>query len=257
MALKQMGEPILTFGFKDKGASEAGLDISAGLMQADDSIRNLQLGEGVEEIGYVDSATLDNETLTVYVPDIVQNTEIEERVETFYERALDLAGETLPDAFNITYVNSDIHIPEADAIDEGEVYGDWKTGVVEQAPVSEDDIWSDELFNYLEIDVPEGAVPVDFEHVEAGDDSFYLDRLDFQVNVETGETTVYRGGEELFAGRFDEAMRYMEEDVTEDAYTFDEDDFAYGDPFNVKSAAAVQGIDGVAVHESIRRYLPE
>lgn len=256
-ALQHLGDPVLTFGFKDNGASEAGLDVCAGLMQANDSIRNLQLGEGVEEIAYVDPSTLDTDTLTVYVPNIIEGDTVEERVRAFYDRALGLAGDALPDRYDVEFVDATLAIPDEQVLDEKTRYGDWETGVVEQPPVDEDDIWSRELLSYLAVDLPDDAVPVDFEHVEAGADSFYLDRIDFEVNVESGATTVYRGGEELFAGRFDEAMRYMEEDVTDDAYTFDEDDdFEYGDPFNVKSGAAVQGLPDVTVHASIRDYLP-
>jgi len=56
-------EPVVLLPFKDVGASVPGLDISAGLMQENDSPKSLQLGEATEELGYIDAESLFKQTV--------------------------------------------------------------------------------------------------------------------------------------------------------------------------------------------------
>lgn len=258
-AHKEKGESILRLPFKDVGASVPGIDISAGLMQENDSPKSLQLGEAVEELTYADPKTLDTKgPATIYTADIIENTSIEERFRHFYERAAELSDGKIPEDYEIEFVDSERTSLNEDVMDSTEQYGDKVFGAVHEPPADEDDKWSRELTEYLEINVPEGAVPIDLEMVEEGDESFWLNRIDFEINVETGNTKVWREGEILYESKFDEALEYVNDQVDDWGYNLENKDKdqknPYETPFNVKSAAAVQGMDA-EVHESIDKYL--
>jgi len=258
-AHKQKDEPVLILPFKDIGASVPGLDISAGLMQENDSPKSLQLGEATEEIGYIDVESLQgNGSTTVYTADIIEGTSIEQRFRDFYERAAGLSDGKIPSDYEIEFADSERTSMDEDVLDSTEQYGDKVFGAVHEPPTSKRDKWSRELIEYLEIDIPEGTAPMDFEMVEDGEDSFWLNRIDFQINVETGYTEVWKEGNVLYEGQFDEALGYVDEKVDEWGYNrenLDQDQKnPFEDPFNVKSAAAVKGMD-VEIDASIDQYL--
>ncbi len=257
-AHREKDEPVLTLAFKDIGASEPGLDIAAGLMEADESINLLQIGEAVEEIAYIDPESIDGEA-TVYAPDIIEGTPMEDRFTSFYERASELSDGIVPEDYEIEFVDSEMRPLSEEVLDSTEEFGSKVTGAVHQPPVTDEDKWSRELIEYLEVDVPDHAVPLDLEIVEDGEESFYLNRIDFRTNVETGYTEVWREGEVLYSGEFDEALGYVEQEVDDRGYNVEnlgeDQKNPFEDPFNVKSGAAITGMEGVEVHESIRQYL--
>lgn len=258
-AHKEKNEPVIVVPFKDIGASVPGLDICAGLMKENDSPKSLQLGESTEEIGYIDTSSLQTDgPATVYTANAIEGTPLEERFRDFYERAAELSEGKVPTEYELEFVNSERTPIAEEALDSTEQYGDKVFGAVHEPPTSDGDKWSRELVEYLEIDIPDGAAPMDLELVEDGEDSFWLNRIDFRINVETGYTEAWREGKMLYEGQFDEALEYVDEQVDEWGYNREnlkrnqKDPFE--DPFNVKSAAAVQGMD-VDVDESIRQYL--
>jgi hypothetical protein len=255
-AQKMKDEPVLILPFKDVGAGVPGLDISAGLMQEGDSPRLIQLGEAAEEIVNVEPETLEDGELEIYIADVVEDTSVEERVREFYERTAEISD--LPENYNLNFVDSARTGLDEDALDSTEQYGEKEFGAVHEPPVNEEDKWSRELIEYLEVDTPGGTAPLDLERVE-GDDPFYLNRIDFEIDVETGETVVWREGEKQYEGDFEEALDYVENEVDERGYNtenIDEDQKnPYEDPFNVKSGAAVRGLPEIDPDESIAQFL--
>lgn len=257
-AHKVKGKPELILPFKDVGASEPGLDICAGIMEADDSINNLLLGEASEEITYTDPASVENDgPTTIYVGDIIEDTPVEDRFRAFYDKASELSDGNIPEEYEIEFIDSTLSSPDQKVLDSTEQYGDKVFGAVHQAPVTEDDKWSRELTEYLELELPQNAVPLDLEIVE-GDDPFWLNRVDVKTNVETGGTEVYRAGEMLYEGSFGDALNYVNQEVDDWGYNTENLDDGqknpYTDPFNIKSAAVVEGMD-TDTHDDIQRYL--
>ena len=258
-AHKQKDEPVVLLPFKDVGASVPGLDISAGLMQENDSPKSLQLGEATEELGYIDAESLQTDgPTTVYTADIIEGTSIEQRFRDFYGRAAELSDGKVPADYELEFIDSERTPMSENVLDSTEQYGDKVFGAVHEPPTGEGDKWSRELVEYLEVDVPEGSVPMDFEMVEDGEDSFWLNRIDFRINVETGHTEAWREGKMVYEGQFNEALDYVDENVDEWGYNrenlSEDQKNPLEDPFNVKSAAAVEGMS-VDVDESIDQYL--
>lgn len=257
-AHKIKDKPELVLPFKDVGASEPGLDICAGIMEADDSINNLLLGEATEEITYIDPESVENDgPTTIYVGDIIENTSVEDRFRDFYDKTSELSDGNIPQEYKIEFIDSNLSSPNKSVLDSTEQYGDKVFGAVHQAPVTEDDKWSRELTEYLELELPEDAVPLDLEIVE-GEDPFWLNRIDVKTNIETSETEVYRAGKLLYEGSFSDALNYVDQEVDDWGYNTENLDEnqknPYTNPFNVKSTAVVKGMD-TEIHQNIQQYL--
>lgn len=248
MQMKKKGEPVLYGPVRDEGAPSEPrkLDSSAGLMQEDESIRSLQWGEGMEEVVWIEEGTL-------LLPDIVRDTPVEQRVIDEYNTAATADSNDLSPvtADEVAYIDAEITVPaEMDVMR----FGEYRTGIVEQPPVTEDDITSMELVNYLELDVPDSASPVDLEHMPGDDGINHFDRPVYELNVETAETAIYQGGQKLYDGDLEGALAYIED---EDGLDWDP---LPDTPATVKVQGAIQygpaeEDDRWDVHEQVEEYL--
>lgn len=204
MQLKQQNNSVIYGPWRDPGAPREPkkVDSAAGLMEWDDSIRNLQLGEGSEEVVWVDDGKL-------LLPDLLENSPVEERVVNEYREVAE-ADTVVPEGLDVEYVDSSISVPETEEVWE---FGGYRTGVTEE--VSEEDS-SYELLNFLEMDVPESAVPYDLEHWEEGSEVVHPDRPVYEIDVETGEAAVYTSGEQVYSGDVTGMVSYLEEEWGEE-----------------------------------------
>lgn len=172
-------------------------DSGAGLMEWDDSIRNLQLGEGAEEVIWVDGDSL-------LLPDLLEDSPVEDRVLDEYREVAE-AETSVPEGLEVEYVDSSVEVPETEEIWS---FGGYRTGVTEER--SEQDN-SYELLNYLEMDIPESAVPYDLEHWEEDGEIVHPDRPVYEFDIETGEASLYESGEEVYSGDVEGMISYLEE----------------------------------------------
>lgn len=279
---KEMDAPVITLAFKDRHApGGGGIDGPFGLMQAGGTPWDSQIGEYGEEIWEVEPDSLDSETLHAEAADIIQGTPVEQRIRDFYAAAREAQTETdgvtpVPPELGIEFVDSRFTVPTADALarhngriiemgyNRGTGDGEWQTGVIEQPPLSDDDIWSEERIGYVETAGSEETVPYDMEFLEEFDE--YLNRIDLRLNVATMDTRAYRPehtmetGDPIFDGDFPEFMEFVRSNVADDPYRFEENDdgaAVYETPFNRKTDTAVRGIPGTDPHPDLLAYTPE
>lgn len=200
MQLKNQDDSVIYGPWRDPNAPREPkkVDSAAGLMEWDDSIRNLQLGEGAEEVIWVDDGKL-------LLPDLLEGSPVEERVLNEYREVAE-AGTVVPEGLEVEYVDSSISVPETEEIWE---FGGYRTGVTEE--VTKEDK-SYELLNFLEIDVPDSAVPYDLEHWEEGEGLVHPDRPVYEIDVETGEAVLYTSGEKVYDGDVSGMLSYLEEE---------------------------------------------
>lgn len=201
---KAKGESRIWGSWRDPGAPREPkkADSGAGLMEWDDSIRNLQLGEGSEEVIWVDDGKL-------LLPDLLEDSPVRERVLEEYREVAE-ADTAVPEGLEVEYVDSSIEVPETEEVWD---FGGYKTGVTEER--SEQDN-SYELLNYLEMNLPETAVPYDLEHWEEDGEIVHPDRPVYEFDVETGEASLYESGEEVYSGDVEGMISYLEEEWNEE-----------------------------------------
>lgn len=234
---KNSGRPVIWGSWRDPGAPREPktADSGAGLMEWDDSIRNLQLGEGAEEVVWINGDQL-------LLPEDVRGTPVEERVLAEYREVASDDSTPVPANPDIAYVNSDITTPENITIWN---FGGYRTGVAVEGEGSDDQSY--ELVNFLEMDLPENAAPYDMEHWFEGEDLIHPDRPVYEINVESGDTVLYESGEPIYEGDLEGAVQHLEdkwdEDLPRPAST-------------VKVQAAIEGA-GHDIDEQVAQYLLE
>jgi hypothetical protein len=207
-------------------------DSGAGLMEWNDSIRNLQLGEGVEEVIWADGDEL-------LLPDAVEDTGVEQRVLEEYREVAREESTPVPSGLDVRYVDSGIEVPGTEEIWS---FGGYRTGVTEEE-TSEDSSY--ELVNFLDMDIPGDAAPYDLEHWFEDGEMVHPDRPVYEVDVETGEAVLYRSGETVYSGDVEGAVDYLEEHWGEELL-----DTAS----TVKVQAAIEGGDW-DVNTQVREHL--
>lgn len=206
LQMKAQDAPVLYGPVRDAGAPSDPmmLDSSAGLMQADDSPRSLQWGEGMEEVVWYDGDQL-------FLPAVVATEPEQGRIITEFNAAAQADGNDLEpvDATDVAFYPAEITVPQGlDVLR----FKDYRTGYTEQPPLDDDDIHSIELLNYLEVDVPDAAEPVDLEHMPDDDGGvIHFDRPVYAVNVATGDVTMYRGGDAVYSGDVAGMIDYFED----------------------------------------------
>ncbi|MFB6174522.1 MAG: hypothetical protein ABEJ87_00925 [Candidatus Nanohalobium sp.] len=117
-------ETSVIFGpWRDAGAPREPMkmDSEAGLMEWDDSIRNLQLGEGSEEVVWVHDGKL-------LLPDLLEDSPVEERVLNECSKVAE-ADTVVPEGLEVKYVNSSIEVPDTDEVWS---FGGYRTGMTEE-----------------------------------------------------------------------------------------------------------------------------
>lgn len=253
-------ETSIAGSYRDAGGSAPlQMDEGAGVMEADETIHDLQLGEGAEEVVY------GNETEDGYdlvLPDVIEGTDIEQRVLDTYNAALNDEGSPLPGEVSeddVRYMDSRIAVPpESSTV----TFGEYETGFTMEGDgdAGRDDV-SMELVNYLEIDPPEDATPVDLENFPAGDDHIHLDRIVYEVDLKTADAALYRSGEQIFEGDVDGMVSFMgsiEDHVDEDTAAgyvdLPEDEEEPAVPATVKVQESIAG-SGLDLHEQVTDHL--
>lgn len=246
--------------YRDAGGSAPlRMDEGAGVMEADETIHDLQLGEGAEEVVY---GIETDDGYELVLPDVIEDTKIEQRVLDTYNAALNDDSSPLPGEVSgddVRYMDSQITVPpESSTV----TFGEYETGFTMEGDgdAGRDDI-SMELVNYLEVDPPEDAVPVDLENFPAGDDHIHLDRIVYEVDLETAEARLYRSGTEIFEGDVDGMVSFMgsiEDHVDEETaagYAELPDDEPEPEvPATVKVQESIAG-SGLDLHEQVRDNL--
>lgn len=227
------------------GAAPWRMDESAGIMEADESIRDLQIGEGTEEIVYLQE---DGDSYEIVLPDIIADTAIEGRVMDVYSSALQDDSSPLPVDVtddDVRYMDAEIRIPSnSDTI----TFGEYTTGYTMEEPEDGRGDRSMELVNYLDANPPEGAVPVDLENFPAGDTHIHLDRIVYEIDLETADAQLYRSGEQIHDGDVESMLAFMDDindhadETVADGYTELPDDKEEPEvPATVKVQEAIAG----------------
>jgi hypothetical protein len=231
---RRKNSPRIWGPWRDPGAPRESMkaDSGAGLMEWDDSIRNLQLGEGVEEVIWVDEDDL-------LLPDAVEDTGVEERVLEEYREVAGEESTPVPSGLDVRYVDSFIEVPGTEEVWS---FGGYRTGVTEEE-TSEDSSY--ELVNFLDMDIPGDAAPYDLEHWFEDGEMIHPDRPVYEVDVETGEAVLYRSGDTVYSGDMEGAVDYLEEHWGEELP---------GTASTVKVQAAIEGGDW-DVNTQVREHL--
>lgn len=230
---KKSGKSVIWGPWRDPGAPREPktADAGAGLMEWDDSIRNLQLGEGAEEVVWVEDGQL-------LLPEEVKGTPVEDRVLSEYHEVASDDSTPVPGGLDVRYVDSEIVVPEGLEVWD---LGGYRTGVEPEGEGTEDQSY--ELLNFLEMDLPSNASPFDLEHWYEGEELVHPDRPVYEIDVETGETVLYESGEEVYEGDIEGAIEYLGEEWGEEMPR---------PAATVKVQGAVQSFD--SVDEKVEEY---
>lgn len=196
------------------------LDISAGLMEPDEGMRSTQVREGAEEIIRIKGGK-------VFLPDLVKEADVIEDVTGTIAEAIEDESSPFKHGFELGFYSSRTRVPSGleEVWIQGHSMHDWETGVT----LEEANSPSYELINYLVEQPPEGSKPIDTEIV-GGETNTWLDRFVYKFHPMTGDAEVYKSGENVFKGSFNEMKEYLEDQLGEEL------------DFTVKVKASLEGL---------------
>lgn len=204
----------------DAPRKPASLDISAGLMEPDEGMRSTQVREGAEEIVRLKDGK-------VFLPDFVKEAGVVEEVTHTIAEAIEDTASPFEHGFELDFYSSRIEVPTGlkEVWIQGHSLHDWETGVVPE----EENTPSYELINYLVEEPPADSGPVDTE-VIPGDTNTWLNRFVYKFHPMTGHSKLYRSGEVVFEGSFNQMIKFLEEEFEEEM------------DYTVKVKAALEGL---------------
>ena len=182
------------------------LDSSAGLMEPDEGMRSTQVREGAEEIIRIKDGK-------VFLPDFVKEAGVIEEVTGTIAEAIEDDSSPFEHGFEVGFYNSQVRVPTGleEVWVQGHSMHDWETGVT----IEEANAPSYELINYLVETPPEESTPIDTEIVGGNPPNTWLDRFVYKFHPMTGDAEVYKSGEKVFKGSFNEMKEYLEDQLGE------------------------------------------
>lgn len=181
------------------------LDISAGLMEPDEGMKSTQVREGAEEVVRIKNGK-------IFLPDIIEEAGVVKQVTDTIAEAIEDEESPFEHGFEIEFYESNARIPTGteEVWIQGHSLHDWETGVT----IEEENTPSYELVNYVVERPPEGVHPIDTEVIEREEkDNLWLNRMVYRFHPMTGEAQLYRSGQKIFSGSFQEMIEKLREEL--------------------------------------------